>query len=67
MPSVDDFIAALPEVSLRLVYIGQHRCGTWGCYLDHTLGGGDVKWGEGDTPQAAIAGALRMAGVQIDG
>ena len=66
MPTVDEFIAALPDVQLRMTYLGQHVCGTWCCFMTHITAGGSHYWGEGPTAPDAIVACLRMAGVNVD-
>lgn len=67
---VDELLAALPEVGLSLIYLGEHTgADVWGCMIgprdDPQHRGG--HWdGQGETPSDAIAVALRRAGVNVE-
>lgn len=66
--SLDDLIAALPAVGLKLTHLGWHAGGDpWGATIRDIAQGEDgTFWGQGPTPVAAMAAALRMAGVSVD-
>lgn len=66
MPAlVEEYLDALPQVSLRMTYLGQHTCGTWACFMTHKIHGGSFYLGEGETPAAAIEACLHYAGVEV--
>lgn len=69
MSSVDELIAALPAVGLKLTHLGWHAGGDpWGATIRDIARGDDgTFWGQGTTPTGAIAAALQMAGVSVDG
>lgn len=67
MPApVDEYIEALPQVSLRMTYLGQHVCGNWACFMTHITASGSHYYGDGATPTEAIETCLRYAGVNVD-
>jgi hypothetical protein len=64
----DELLAALPEVGLRLVNLGEHTGGArWGCLLSDAAfdPSSNLYDGQGDTPAAALIMALRKAGVDV--
>lgn len=62
---VDELLAALPEVGLRLAYLGQHSCGTWGCQVAPEGKTHGTFWGQDDTAAGALIAAIREAGVDV--
>lgn len=64
----DELLAALPEVGLRLVTLGEHRgAALWGAMLAQRgwEPGDTIYDGHGDTPAAALIAALKEAGVDV--
>lgn len=64
---VDEILAALPEVGLRLVNLGQHTGGAaWGAQVAPMIFEAREIWaGDGATPAEALVAALGAAGVQV--
>lgn len=62
---LDETLALLPDVGLRLGYMGQHDCGTWGAHV-HAEKGRAFWWGQGDTAIEAVANALQLAGFNLE-
>ena len=64
---LDEILEALPRVGLKLTHLGWHTgADPWGVTIRDIAEGPDgVYWGQGDTPVAAFAAALRMCGVEF--
>lgn len=71
MPSskpTDELLAALPEVGLRLVTLGEHTgADRWGVQVAEEAFGPSSRLyhGQGDSPAAALIQALQRAGIQV--
>lgn len=64
--TLDDLLAGLPDVDLKLLNLGQHNgASAWGAMLSPKVGR-DIFAGDGPTPVAAVLMALRGAGIQIE-
>jgi hypothetical protein len=64
---LDEILDALPGAGLKLTHLGWHTgADPWGATIRDIAQGPDgVYWGQGNTPVEAMAGALRMAGVEL--
>lgn len=64
---VDELIAALPEVGLHLIYLGQHDgADPWGCMVATDDLAKPPFHGQGHTPAQALLLALHRAGVHVE-
>lgn len=62
---LEEYLEALPQVQMRMTYLGQHVCGTWSCFMTNITHGGSHYYGDGATPTEAIEACLRYAGIDI--
>lgn len=69
---LEEVLAALPDVGLRVVNLGERpglKTGRWSVQLSNSAYGNphaDIYWHADETPLAAVLGALKLAGVNID-
>lgn len=63
---VDELLAALPEVGLRLNNMFQRTDGVWQANVRDANDTG-AEFGLGPTPAAALVQALKKAGIEVDG
>jgi hypothetical protein len=64
---VDELLAALPEVGLRLNNLFQRTDGTWQANVRDAVNDTGAEFGLGPTPAAALVQALKKAGIEVDG
>lgn len=66
-PTVDEILAALPAVAMRLVNLGEHTgADRWGAQISPAdFKQYDIWDGQGETPVAALLAALKKAGIEV--
>lgn len=67
MPSIDEILAALPDVGLRLWLLGDNGSEGWYAVLCEDKHPATQFHGNGATAVDALARALEDAGVKVDG
>lgn len=67
MPTVDEILAALPQVGFRLWMLADNGTAGWYAVVCEDKEPATQYHGNGETALAAMARALEDAGVKVDG